>query len=246
MQALKRRAISPAALPAIGQPLDGGFYAGRVFFDGVEHALIDAGRDFQVEAQWWDRTGPRPSISGAKSFDDGLLNTHAMAEAGSAIAQKVLRMIIRGTGCWHIPSIRQLEAMRTTLLQLEEWDYSHDTDAKQSLACMHSYWSSTANSAGSAWNLTMRPWCTPTTNWGKDVKMVRPVKTLAIKASCFVHEPATDAAVSAAVTSLGGITASPAVSEVLGQFINEDTGRFYGRTQDLLIQLAAIAGENRA
>jgi hypothetical protein len=36
------------------------------------------------------------------------------------------------------------------------------------------------------------------------------------------------------------------VADVLGQFINEDTGRFYGRTDDLLARLAQIAGEARA
>lgn len=33
---IKQRAITPAALPAIGQPLGGGFYAGRLFFAGAE------------------------------------------------------------------------------------------------------------------------------------------------------------------------------------------------------------------
>ena len=39
---MKRRQISPAALPTIGQPFAGGFYAGRIYFDGAEYALIDA------------------------------------------------------------------------------------------------------------------------------------------------------------------------------------------------------------
>lgn len=239
---MKRRSISPAGLPAIGQPFAGGFYAGRVFFDGAEHAVIDAGLEFQLEAQWWDRGGPRPDIRGAKSFEDGLANTIAMAEAGSAVAQKVLRLVIRGTSGWYIPSIRELELMRSTLLQLEDWDSSHHTRGAQSLACVHGFWSSTQNAAGSAWNLTMRPWCTPTTNWSKDVKQIRPVKTLAIKANAFIHEPAGDIATNVAVPDLAGLRASPAVAEVLGRFVNEDTGRFYGRTEALVAELAALAG----
>ena len=43
----KRRTINPAALPTVGQPLAGGFFAGRIFFDGAEHAVIDAGRDLK-------------------------------------------------------------------------------------------------------------------------------------------------------------------------------------------------------
>ena len=61
---MKRRQISPAALPAIGQPFAGGFYAGRIYFDGAEYALIDAGRDFECTAHWWEQEGPRPRIRG--------------------------------------------------------------------------------------------------------------------------------------------------------------------------------------
>ncbi|MDY7560177.1 hypothetical protein QN382_19045 [Pseudomonas sp. 10B1] len=237
---MKRRSISAAALPAIGHPLDGGFYAGRVFFDGREHALIDAGREFQCDAQWWDRLGPRPSIKAAMSFEDGLMNTHAMAEAGSAIAQKVLRMVIRGTGCWHIPSIRQLEAMRSTLLQLDAWDSRHRSQAEQSFADTHGFWSSTANNCGSAWNLTMHPWCTPRTNWGKDIKTVRPVKTLVIKEATFIHQPYSDAP---PALDLSGLASSVALAEVLERFVNEDTGRFYGRTDELIAALATLGSQ---
>ena len=90
----------------------------------------------------------------------------------------------------------------------------------------------------------MLPWCVPDSNWVSACKGIRPVKVLQIKSDAFVHEPASDASV-AAQTDLHGLTASPAVAEVLGQFINEDTGRFYGRTDDLLAQLAMIAGEAR-
>ncbi len=55
---MKRRQIAPAALPAIGQPLAGGFFAGRMFFNGAEHAVIDSGREFETLAQW-----PSPSMT---------------------------------------------------------------------------------------------------------------------------------------------------------------------------------------
>ncbi len=61
----KRRTINPAALPAVGQPLSGGFFAGRIFFDGAEHAVIDAGREFETAAQWWEQPGPRVNVRGA-------------------------------------------------------------------------------------------------------------------------------------------------------------------------------------
>ena len=119
---MKRRSINPAALPGIGQALGGGFYAGRLFYDGAEHAVIDAGREFETAAQWWDQPGPRVTVRGAGSFHDGYANTLAMAEAGSAIARKVLAMTIRGQRGWHLPSIEQLQVMRANLLQLPDWD----------------------------------------------------------------------------------------------------------------------------
>ncbi|WP_277592944.1 hypothetical protein [Pseudomonas chlororaphis] len=245
---MKRREISPAALPAIGQPFAGGFYAGRLFFDGVEHALIDAGREFEKDAQWWDRPGPHLNIRGSKSYYDGMANTRAMAEAGSAIAQKVLGMSIRGHRGWHIPAIEELQVMRANLLQLEAWGKHWPIQGAGGPAqafALREYWSSTQKpTAGSSWCLHMLPWCVPDTNWSSKEKGVRPVKVLPIKANAFVHEPAGDFAPTAAPV-LRGLAESAEVAQVLEQFINEDTGRFYGRTEDLVARLALIAGEAR-
>lgn len=247
---MKRRQISPSALPVIGQQFAGGFYAGRIYFDGAEFALIDAGREFETAAHWWDHDGPRPRIRGATHRFDGMANTLAMSAEGCTAAAKVLGMNIRGTWGWHIPSIEELNVMRGNLLQLDDWDYRGRTGsnpAPQAFACSHEYWSSTQKeNAATAWCLTMIPWCVPDTNWVSACKGIRPVKVLQIKADAFLHEPSTDIASAVAVCDLAGLTASPAVAEVLGQFINEDTGRFYGRTDDLLAQLAMIAGEARA
>ena len=243
---MKRRQISPTALPAIGQPFAGGFYAGRIYFDGAECALIDAGREFETSAHWWGHDGPRPRIRGATHRFDGMANTLAMSAEGSAIATHVLGMNIRGTWGWHIPSIEELNVMRGNLLQLPDWNHRLCEDALQAFRCAHQYWSSTQKeNAATAWLMGMYPWAVPDTNWVSGCNGIRPVKVLQIKADAFVHEPSTDIATTVAVCDLGGLTASPAVAEVLGHFINEDTGRFYGRTDDLLAQLAMIAGEAR-
>ncbi|PMX29272.1 MULTISPECIES: hypothetical protein [unclassified Pseudomonas] len=244
---MKRRQISPAALPAIGQPFAGGFYAGRIYFDGAEFALIDAGQEFETAAHWWDHEGPRPRIRGATHRFDGMANTLAMSAEGSTIATKVLGMNIRGTWGWHIPSIEELNLMRGNLLQLPDWNHRICEAAPQAFRGSHQYWSSTQKeNAATAWLMGMYPWAVPDTNWVSGCNGIRPVKVLQIKADAFVHEPSTDIAANVAVCELGGLTASPAVAEVLGQFINEDTGRFYGRTDDLLAKLAMIAGEARA
>lgn len=246
---MKRRQISPAALPAIGQPFAGGFYAGRIYFDGAEYALIDAGRDFETSAHWWDHDGPRPRIRGATHRFDGMANTLAMSAEDCTIATKVLGMNIRGTWGWHIPSIEELNVMRGNLLQLEDWNYRNRTGsnaATQAFVGAVDYWSSTQKeNAATAWCLHMLPWCVPDSNWVSACKGIRPVKVLQIKADAFVHEPASDSPVTVRV-DLQGLTACHAVAEVLGQFINEDTGRFYGRTDDLLARLAMIAAEARA
>ena len=250
---MKRRQISPSALPAIGQPFAGGFYAGRIYFDGAEFAVIDAGREYETTAHWWDQAGPKPRIRGTQSRYDGMANTKAMAEEGSAIALKVLGMNVRGSWGWHIPSIEELNLLRSNLLQLEDWgrdSLGPIKDAPNAFACTHTYWSSTQKEgSATAWCIHMLPWSYPDSNWVSQCKGIRPVKVLQIKADTFVHDPASDARIVegiAAQVDLQGLTSSSAVAEVLGQFINEDTGRFYGRTDDLLARLAQIAGEARA
>lgn len=238
----KRRAINPAALPAVGQPLGGGFFAGRIFFDGAEHAVIDAGREFEVAAHWWQEEGPRPRIRGATSRFDGMANTQAMAAEGSAIARKVLGMNIRGTWGWHIPSIEELQVLRCNLLQLPEWNssMSQRDNAPNAFACAHDYWSSSQKSnAATAWCMHMLPWCVPDTNWVSKCKGIRPVRALLISKEAFVHAPATDAPLPAA--DLRGLANQNAVATVLERFVNEDTGKFYGRAEALVAELAALA-----
>lgn len=241
---IKRRSINPAALPAIGQPLGGGFFAGRLFFDGAEHAVIDAGREFEVAAHWWQEEGPRPRIRSATSRFDGLANTQAMAAEGSAIARKVLGMNIRGTWGWHIPSIEELQVLRCNLLQLPDWGrqgLGQNKEAAQAFVCAHDYWTSSqkANSA-TAWYMAMLPWCTPETNWVSKCKGIRPVRTLMISQEAFVHAPSTDTPTTEA--DLRGLANQHAVATVLERFVNEDTGKFYGRAEALVAELAALAG----
>lgn len=241
---MKRRAISPATLPAVGQPLAGGFFAGRIFFDGAEHAVIDAGREFETEAQWWDLPGPRLNVRGAKSYFDGRANTQAMAEAGSSIAKKILGMTIRGHRDWHLPSIEQLQVMRANLLQLPDWGKHWPADGAGGPAqafALREYWSSTQKpTAGSSWCLHMLPWCVPDTNWSSKCKGIRPVRTLLISQEAFVHAPSNDSP--ATEVDLRGLANQAAVATVLERFVNEDAGKFYGRTEALVAELAALAG----
>ena len=166
-----------------------------------------------------------------------------MAEAGSAIARKVLAMTIRGQRGWHLPSIEQLQVMRANLLQLPDWDryWAMDRAGGPAQAFAHAeYWASTQNASGSSWCLHMLPWCTPSTNWATRSKGIRPVRTLLISQEAFVHAPSTDTPLTEA--DLRGLTNKQAVATVLERFVNEDAGKFYGRTEALVAELAALAG----
>lgn len=77
--------ISAAELPAIGQPLAGGIYAGRYWLNGEDRALILLPDELESA---WGEYGKEV----VTSYSDGQANTVAMAEAGSELAGKVLEL----------------------------------------------------------------------------------------------------------------------------------------------------------
>lgn len=87
--------------------------------------------------------------------------------------------------------------------------------------------------------LLWNAWCVPTTNWATKCKGIRPVRTHLISQDAFLHAPSTDAVFPKAY--LCGLANQQAVATVLERFVNEDAGRFYGRTEVLLAELAALA-----
>lgn len=240
---MKRREASAFTLPQIGQPYARGYFAGRYFLGNEERALVVADRSATFLAPWWDRSGPRPNIRGAQHYMDGLANTKAMAEAGSAAAAKVLSMRIGGITGWHIPARDELLVMQVNLLQID--DFSRDgSQGFSDRRRIGEYWSSTQKNAGSAWNLHMLPWCVPSTNWGFKEKLIRPVRSVPIirepNATSLPTEDRIVGRIDIGRQSTGQIEA------VLERFINEDTGRFYGRTDDLVSQLANLGGAAEA
>lgn len=233
-------AIQAARLPNLGQPFGGGYFAGRYYLRGEERALVLADQSHDLLAQLWDRTGPRPLVRGAHDYMDGLANTEALAEAGSAVAEKVLRLRIGGVSGWHIPARDQLVLIQVGLQVLPDFGRSglQAMNAWGRPTDYHAYWSSTMKSAGSAWNLTMLPWCVPATNWASKVAGVRLVRSVPI-----IHEPdATGLPTEDRIVGRIdlGRYGTGRIEAVLEHFINEDTGRFYGRTDDLVAQLASL------
>jgi hypothetical protein len=99
---------------AIGAPLAGGFYAGRIAIAGVLYALVVAPKaDGEKDDVSWLDSEER--VDGAGSYNDGLANTNAMAEAGSELAQWARGLAIGGYTDWYIPSQDELEALYRNL-----------------------------------------------------------------------------------------------------------------------------------
>lgn len=88
-----QQSVAAADLPERGQPLAGGTFVTRYWLNGQERALVLL--DNELTGGWGEYG---EEVVGAKSYSDGAANTRAMAEAGSALAAKVLELDA------HIPS----------------------------------------------------------------------------------------------------------------------------------------------
>ncbi len=162
---------------AAGTPFEGGFYVGRIRVGDDLYALIVSPKtEGDAEGGVWGKYGQ--AVPGARSFCDGLANTLAMAEAGSAIAQAALKLEINGYTDWYIPSRDELELLyrhlKPTTDENYRWRgdnpssvppgycYEEQSPAQTSVAAFQEggaealeeawYWSSTQGSARGAWS----------------------------------------------------------------------------------------------
>lgn len=99
--------ITDITLPAIGTPMPGGFFSGVIMLDGQRRAIIAASKKLGELRGIWQPD--YIDVPGAKSCNDGLANTRAMAEAGSPIAKQVLGLEIDGLNDFYIPAQDELE-----------------------------------------------------------------------------------------------------------------------------------------
>ena len=94
--------------PAIGQAYRGGFFCGRTRIHGDLYNLILAPKaEGEHKSAIW--IPAYKNVPGAKSYDDGVANTKAMAEAGSKLAKWALELRIGGFDDWYLPSQDELE-----------------------------------------------------------------------------------------------------------------------------------------
>jgi hypothetical protein len=101
-------AITETTLPAIGSPMPGGFFAGAYLLNGQRRALILSTKKIGISLKgaWHEE---EIEVPGAKSYNDGMANTLAMAEAGSGLAKTTLELEIDGQKDFYIPSQDELE-----------------------------------------------------------------------------------------------------------------------------------------
>jgi len=127
-------APQPVVLPAVGEPFAGGIFAGRFFVGAIAYALVVAPKhEGEFPATIWNKS--RKNVAAAQSVYDGAANTAAMAEAGSALAQKIGKLELGGLKDWYLPSRGELLLAYAAAI---EGDEAFDRDW---------YWSST-QSAG--------------------------------------------------------------------------------------------------
>ena len=125
---------------AFGTPFAGGFYAGRFQLDGAEFALIVASKtQGEIIDAVWGKYGQ--DVTEARSCNDGMTNTQAMANAGSKIAQWTLDLVINDHNDWYLPSRDELELCYRNLKPTaqENWASFRDGDNPSSLPAGYPY-----------------------------------------------------------------------------------------------------------
>ena len=115
---------SPAEITTIlGTAMGGGFYAGRIMIEGQAYALIVAPKaEGETEKEW---IADYQDVPNAQSFNDGLTNTLAMAEAGSELAQWARDLRIADHDDWYIPSQDELEIIYRNLKPTTRENYCY-------------------------------------------------------------------------------------------------------------------------
>lgn len=110
---LEATAIASPLHAAIGDAIEGGFYAGRICVGSDVFALIVAPKAEGTTKLPWGKYGEE--VSGACSPCDGLANTIALAETGSKLAKWAQALSIGGHTDWYVPSLDELELIYRNL-----------------------------------------------------------------------------------------------------------------------------------
>lgn len=99
-------------LPAIGQPLNGGFFAGLILVGTQTHAVIVAPKEHGTGEFTWGEYGKEIE---ARSYSDGKSNTLALAESDSELGKWATGLAIGEYNDWYIPARDELEIIYRNL-----------------------------------------------------------------------------------------------------------------------------------
>ncbi|WP_316980008.1 Lcl domain-containing protein [Shumkonia mesophila] len=148
------RIDAPPSLPAIGEPLAGGFFAGAFLLEGRLHALILAPKaEGETEAAW--RTKGEDEAP-ARSLRDGLANSDAINDDSHPAAQFCRALAIGGHDDWYLPSRHEAALLAETLMPGDGFVPEQTTaeafkEGGQEAFERRAYWTSTELESGFAW-----------------------------------------------------------------------------------------------
>lgn len=117
-----------SGVPRLGQPWpeQGGIYGGTMRGeDGLPdyHLIVGVGPGAELSSVWGERG---KDVTGAKHDRDGMANTVAMSDAGSALAKRILDLEHEGHNDWYLPSRQELAMcwMNTDGVFAKEWHWT--------------------------------------------------------------------------------------------------------------------------
>jgi hypothetical protein len=128
--------IKKIDLPAIGEPLAGGFFCNLFAANGDVFALIVAPKQEGETKGTWGEYGVR---NDAIHFGDGVSNTNYLAEKGSAIALFAKGLTINGFSDWYIPSRDEVEMCYRHLKPTQQENYCTFRDGENHTSIPHGH-----------------------------------------------------------------------------------------------------------
>lgn len=90
----------------IGEPFQGGYYAGKMNYSDGEYWLIVSPKSTETTAQWKTTT---TTTAGTDSLFDGLVNTLALNNATHPAGKHCADLFVNGYDDWYLPARDELE-----------------------------------------------------------------------------------------------------------------------------------------
>ena len=145
---------SKTLVPAIGTPMEGGYFAGLYLENGAPMALIVAPKaEGETEVSKW---GPSEK-TGARSLIDGLANSEAINDDAHPAAKFCRDLRIGGFDDWHLPALDQMTVLRANLTPEDDHVPEQTTaeafklDGPEAFEVDDCYLTSTEWGSGSVW-----------------------------------------------------------------------------------------------